>query len=99
MQLTRSQLRRHRTGASLSALTIANAFIFQAELAEKNHHVTKLRKLLAKPDLQSAIIDEWRHICDSINYVPIFNLARQVMEELPVRTQTQVALRELGNRV
>ena len=99
MPLTKVQVRRHRTAANLASLTIANAFIFQAELAEKDHRVIKLRKLLAKPDLRGAVIEHWKYICDKINYVPIFNLARQAMEELPERSEVQEALRQLGNYV
>lgn len=99
MPSNKTQARRHRTAANLAALTIANAFIFQAELSEKNHRVIKLRKLLAKPDVQGAIIEHWKFICDAINYVPIFNLARQAMEELPAREEIQEALRQLGNHV
>src|ERR1700689_2529810 len=99
MPLTKAQVRRHRTAANLASLTIANAFIFQAELAEKDHRVIKLRKLLAKPDLRGAVIEHWKYICDTINYVPIFNLARQAMEELPERSEVQEALRQLGNYV
>ncbi len=99
MSLTNAQVRRHRTAANLASLTIANAFIFQAELAEKDHRVTKLRKLLAKSDLRGAVIEHWKYICDTINYVPIFNLARQAMEELPERSEVQDALRQLGNYV
>lgn len=99
MPLTKARVRRHRTAANLASLTIANAFIFQAELAEKDHRVIKLRKLLAKPDLRGAVIEHWKYICDKINYVPIFNLARQAMEELPERSEVQEALRQLGNYV
>jgi hypothetical protein len=99
MALTRAQVRRHRTAANLASLTIANAFIFQAELAEKDHRVIKLRKLLAKHDLRGAVIEHWKYICDKINYVPIFNLAREAMEELPERSEVQEALRQLGNHV
>lgn len=99
MALSKTQLRRYRTAANIASLTIANAFIFQAELAEKNPKVMKLRKLLGKSDVQGAIIEHWKYICEKINYVPIFALATQAMEELPARAETQEALRQLGNYV
>jgi hypothetical protein len=99
MELNKTQVRRYRTAANIASLTIANAFIFQAELAEKNPKVIKLRKLLAKPDIQGAVIEHWKFICEKINYIPIFSLATQAMEELPARAETQDALRQLGNYV
>jgi hypothetical protein len=99
MPLTKAQARRHQTAANLASLAIANAFVFQAELAEKDHRIKKLRRLLAKPDLRGAVIEHWKYICDKIDYVPIFNLARQAMEELPERSEVQDALRQLGKYV
>jgi hypothetical protein len=95
----KEQLRRHRTAASLAALTIANAFIFQAELSEVNPKVRKLRKLLAEPDLIKSLAEQWNFICEKINYVPIFKLARDVILQLPERAEVKDNLRELGEKV
>ncbi|MEK6324319.1 MAG: hypothetical protein AABN33_21990 [Acidobacteriota bacterium] len=96
---SKEQIRRHSTAAKLAALTIANAFIFQAELSEVNSKVHKLRRVLAEPDLINALAKHWTFICDEINYVPIFSLAKSVILELPERAEVKDSLRELGAKV
>ncbi len=85
--------------ARLAALTLANAFIAQAELAEVDSNVRPLRETLAERDPVNALAIHWQFICDTINYVPIFNLARQVLLQTPPRKEVYQALRELGKEV
>ena len=89
------QIARYRTAAKLAALTIANALIFQAELAEVRPEVLKLRKLVDKPDLRTQLIEHWKFICETINYVPIFTLAREALEELPERAEVHQSLKRM----
>lgn len=91
--------RRQETAASLAALTLANAFIFQAELAEADPRIQPLRATLDQPDPISAFTNHWKFICDTINYVPIFHLARDVLLQMPPRSEVVQALRDLGDHI
>ena len=71
------EARRRSTAANLAALTLANALVFQEELAQNEKRVDPIRKLLDQRDFQTALANHWKHICDTINYIPIFRLARE----------------------
>jgi hypothetical protein len=90
--------RRRHTAANLAALTLANAFIFQEELAQTNTDVEPIRRLLAKSNFQTATADHWQFICDTINYVPIFNLAREVLLAIPSNADSATALKTLARQ-
>ena len=77
------QGRRRQTAAKVAALTLANALIFQEQLAEAESQVKPINKLLAETSFGGALADHWKFICDYINYVPIFHIARQILLELP----------------
>jgi hypothetical protein len=96
---TKNEERRIQTAARLSALTLANAFIAQEELADVDTRVRPLLELLLKPDPVSALAEHWQFICEAINYVPIFHLARQVLLLTPPRNEVYQALRQLGTEV
>ena len=87
------------TTARLAALTIANAFIFQAELAQVDSRVTPIRTMLEEDDLVGAFAEHWQFICRNINYIPIFSLARRVIVELPPRDEVKASLKSLGEHV
>jgi len=63
---------------------IANALTFQELLAGK-HDIKRIRQLRLTRDKLSvdAVLNEWERIEDEINYHPIFNIARQVLNEIP----------------
>jgi hypothetical protein len=77
------QARRRETAANVAALAVANALIFQEQLAAAESKVKPIRKLLEHTDFSGALADHWQFICDNINYVPIFHIAREILLELP----------------
>jgi hypothetical protein len=99
MKKTRNNLnsdRLYETAASIAALTLTNAFIFQEQLSQENSQVEPLNSLLDKTDFKSAVIDHWQLICREINYVPIFNIARQILLKIPTSADANRKLREVA---
>jgi hypothetical protein len=92
------EARRRTTAAKLAALTLTNALIFQEELSQVETRVEPIRRLLDRRDFHSATADHWGFICDQINYVPIFHLARQVLLAIPSHPDTSGALRTLAHQ-
>ena len=88
--------RRRQTASQIAALTVANALIFQELLAHEDSRVQPLNRLLDRADFLSATVTHWKFICDEINYVPIFHLAREVLLHIPVNPDADVALRALA---
>ncbi len=86
---------RRATAAKVSALVLANAFIFQEQLAGTDGRVTSLRKLESQNDLVGAAAKHWRWIWENINYVPIFQLGERVLNELPIDANSEFATRGL----
>lgn len=86
---------RHETSSKVSALVLANAFIFQEQLALTDGRISPLTKLSKEQDLVSATSEHWRWIWENINYVPIFQLGDRVLEELPTTPSTLIAVRSL----
>lgn len=74
---------RRESAAKVSALVLANAFIFQEQLAATDERVSTLRTLLNSDDVVSSTAEHWRWIWQNINYVPIFQLGERVLNELP----------------
>lgn len=86
---------RRETTAKVSALVLANAFIFQEQLASTDGRISSLRKLETKPDLMDATAEHWRWIWEEINYVPIFQLGERVLTELPSGPQSSLPVKAL----
>ena len=86
---------RRETAAKVSALVLANAFIFQEQLAGTDGRIKPLRKLDSEKDLVGAVGKHWKWIWQNINYVPIFQLGERVLEELPISPNTALAVRAL----
>jgi len=86
---------RHETIARVSALVLANAFIFQEQLARSDSRVDSLRKIGAAEDVVDSASKHWRWIWENINYVPIFRLGQRVLDELPSRAASQTAVLSL----
>src|ERR1700736_5588327 len=95
----RQDARRHATAARLASLTIANALIFQAELAESDNTVDTLQQVLDDPDPRTRLEAHWSYITKNINYQSIFGLAREVLITLPRRAEVATALRNLTQHV
>jgi hypothetical protein len=90
--------RRRETAAKVSALTIANAFIFQEQLAAANSQVQPVRSLLSEKDFVLATMQHWTFICDTINYVPIFRIAGDILSALPAIASSDDAVRRLARQ-
>jgi hypothetical protein len=90
---TREKARdRRETAAKVSALVLANAFIFQQQLAETDGRITSLRTLAIEKDLVGATAKHWKWIWEYINYVPIFQLGERVLNELPINAHSKLAV-------
>ncbi len=86
---------RRETAAKVSALVLANAFIFQEQLAETDRQITPLRKLANERDLIGASAKHWNWIWENINYVPIFQLGERIFNELPASAHSRLAVEAL----
>ncbi len=86
---------RRETAAKVSALVLANAFIFQEQLAATDGRISSLRKLDTDKDPVGATAKHWKWIWENINYVPIFQLGERVLSELPINANSTIAARAL----
>jgi hypothetical protein len=86
---------RRETAARVSALVLANAYIFQEQLALADTRIDTLRKLEKSKDMIGSTAKHWRWIWENINYVPIFQLGEHVLDELPASPNTTVAVMAL----
>ena len=86
---------RRETAAKVSALVLANAFVFQEQLAQTDERVTTLRKLAKENDVFGAAGKHWQWVWKNINYVPIFQLGERVLDQLPASVHTTSAVRAL----
>ena len=81
----------------IGCLVLFNALAFQDRLAPANEDVPTVQEALRQgiPGLRTA----WRFICDRIDYVPVFELAIEILEVLldgPDETQMPVVQPLLG---
>jgi hypothetical protein len=86
---------RRETAARVSALVLANAYIFQEQLALTDPRIETLRKIANSADMIGATAKHWRWIWENINYVPIFQLGERVLNELPESSNTTSAVMAL----
>lgn len=86
---------RRETAAKVSALVIANALIFQQQLAGADGRITPLARLKKDTDIIAAARSHWQWIWQNVNYVPIFQLADRVAAELTINPSTLRAFRAL----
>jgi hypothetical protein len=86
---------RRETAAKVSALVLANAFIFQEQLALSDERVDTLRKLKKSSNLVETTSEHWRWIWENINYVPIFQLGERILDELPASSGTTEIVKSL----
>ena len=80
----------HAAAVRIGCLVLFNAIAFQDRLAASRADVPTVRESLRRdaPGLR----DAWRGICDEIDYVPVFELAIDILEVLadgPREVQTQ----------
>jgi type I restriction-modification system DNA methylase subunit len=86
---------RRGTAAKVAALVLANAYIFQEQLAHTDERADTLRKLEKSKDIVASTSKHWRWIWENINYVPIFQLGEKVLDELPESQHTTIAVKAL----
>lgn len=86
---------RRETATKISALVLANAFIFQEQLALADERVETLGKLGKEGGLANATSMHWRWIWENIDYVPIFQLGEPILDELPASAATTETVRSL----
>jgi hypothetical protein len=68
----------------MAATILANAFVFHESLAGKLKDVNSIDELRGKKKLnKAAILAEWQKIL-LVNYWPIFDIARRILEIVPV---------------
>ena len=86
---------RRNTAARVAALVLANAYIFQEQLAKTDERVDTLRRIEKSKTVVSTTSKHWRWIWENINYVPIFQLGEKVLDELPDNSHTTLAVKAL----
>ncbi|PDT15755.1 hypothetical protein CO670_16225 [Rhizobium sp. J15] len=92
---SKAALERRETAAKVSALVLANAFIFQEQLSLTDERVETLRTLNKETDLVGATSKHWRWIWENINYVPIFQLGERILDQLPASATTTENIKSL----
>jgi hypothetical protein len=90
--------RRRRTVAKIAALTVANAFVFQEQLALTDERVRPLSSQLRGNTLISEVGQHWDWICSNINYVPIFRIAANIFMSIPSSAPAEGAVRVLAEQ-
>ena len=86
---------RREAAAKVSALVLANAFIFQEQLALSDERADTLRKLKKSSDLIEATSEHWCWIWENINYATIFQLGERILDELPASPSTTEIVKSL----
>ena len=64
----------------IGCLVLFNALAFQDRLAAANESVRTANEALGEGIV--GLRDAWRHICDQIDYVPVFDLATRILDVL-----------------
>lgn len=93
-----SEDQRRQTAAKIATLTVANALIFHELLAAADERVTPLRKLISSSDALSSTVNHWHWICENINYVPIFGVAREILLQLPASHDSATVFQQLAKK-
>ena len=79
--IARTDQEKNRTAAlRIGSLVLFNALAFQDRLCAAHEQVPTIREAIADgiPGLNRA----WRFICDSIDYIPVFQLANEILDIL-----------------
>ena len=91
--------KRQWTTAKVAALTLANAFIFQEQLAGSNiKGIKSLRENLRCSDFVFQSIKHWDWICENINYVPIFGISSLILSKIPAGSASDDAAKFLAHQ-
>src|SRR3712207_2701562 len=77
---------------------LANAFIFQEQLSALEEQDRPIRQVLTARDFVGETAEHWGMLGDTINYVPIFKVARNILLSLPTSPETEKSVRNLAQR-
>jgi hypothetical protein len=88
---------RRTTATKVASLVLANAMIFQEQLASSggDGRVDSLRAYDNEPDPAAKLKNHWRWIWTKINYVPIFQIGESILQEIPVSKDAITSIRWL----
>jgi hypothetical protein len=88
---------RRATATKVASLVLANAMIFQEQLATSggDGRVDSLRAYDNEPDPIAQIKAHWHWIWTKINYVPIFQFGESILEEIPISQSAIASIRWL----
>ena len=64
----------------IACLVLFNALAFQDRLSSANENVPTVKEALTQE--VPGLLKAWRYICDSIDYVPVFQLAAEILDIL-----------------
>src|SRR5438132_1320817 len=78
-----------------ASLTLVNAMIFQQVLANRDEDIEPLETSVGRRNVAEALDRAWTSIMDD-DYVPIFQLARQIVREVKGVPGIDEALRTLA---
>lgn len=80
----------------IASLTLINAMIFQEILASNNPRVRPLARTISGKNLATNFAEVWEDITTNIDYIPIFNVAREIAVDLQGIPDADKALRTLA---
>jgi hypothetical protein len=88
---------RRTTATKVASLVLANALIFQEQLALSggDGRVDALRAYDNEPDPIDSLKSHWRWIWEKINYIPIFQIGERILAEMPVSSSAIASIRWL----
>lgn len=85
--------------AKIAGLVVANALLFQEELAKVNPKVRTLRQCVEAKSPHDELLTVWRFILDKINYHAVFDVAARILMQLPADRRLDDALQRSCQRV
>ena len=96
-ETTEESADRRSTATKVASLVLANAMIFQEQLASSggDGRVDSLRAYDNAPDPIALIKSHWHWIRTKIDYVPIFQLGEAILGELPINQSAIGSIRWL----
>lgn len=80
----------------IASLILANAMLFQEIISQTESGVKTIQQTLQSPNLSLEFANQWKYIEDNIDFIPIFNVSRELLLRLPSSPETERALRELA---
>ncbi|GBC78747.1 hypothetical protein HRbin08_02245 [bacterium HR08] len=85
--------------ARIAALVLANALLFQEELARHNPDIPTLRQCMAARDIHGELSRLWKHIYEDINYQAIFRIGHEILLRLSPDARLDRAFQICADRV